>query len=48
MAANKQDNGESGPAQDRDSGSEIPDPRDTDHPTGAEQADENAAEESPS
>jgi hypothetical protein len=48
MATNNQNNSESGPVQDRDGGSETPDPRDTDHPTGADQAEENAAEESPS
>jgi hypothetical protein len=46
MTTKARDTSESDP--DRDNRSDAIDPRDTDHPTGAEQADENAANESPS
>lgn len=48
MAAKTHDTSESGSSRDPDSGPETVDPRDTDHPTGTEQADENVANESPS
>jgi hypothetical protein len=48
MAAKKPDTSESGEVRDPDSRSGQVDPRNTNHPTGAEHADENAANESAS
>jgi hypothetical protein len=48
MAANTANKGEADPIRPQNGRSETFDPRDTDHPTGTEQAAENAANESPS
>ncbi|BBX06615.1 MULTISPECIES: hypothetical protein [Mycolicibacterium] len=48
MTTKSRDISESDLGPDRDNRSDIVDPRDTDHPAGTEQADENAATESPS
>jgi hypothetical protein len=48
MATDRGYEREPGVTRARNTGPESSDPRDTDHPTGTEQAAENAANESPS